>query len=62
MILGSLRFRIGMTRLDKFLDVLDFVISVIEKIFVRYMCSDKVIRSCVLNILLDVLHLEVHHI
>ena len=62
MILGSLRFRIGVSRLDKFLDVLDFFISGIKDLFVRYRCADKVIGSSVLNIMLDVFHLELHHI
>ena len=57
MILGSLRFRIGVVSLDKSPDVLDCVISSIEEIGVRYMCADEVIKSSVLNILLDIFHL-----
>ena len=62
MILGGLRFRIGVARLEKFLDVIDCVISGTEDIVFRYMCADKVIGSRILNILLDVFHLEVHQL
>ena len=62
MILGGLRFRIGAVRLEKFLDVIDCVISGTEDIVFRYRCADKVIGSRILNILLDVFHLEVHQL
>ena len=60
MILSSLRFIIGVVRVEKFLGVIYFLISGIEEIFVRYRCYDEVLGSGVLNILFDVLHLKVH--
>ena len=62
MILGSWIFRIGVVSLDKFLDVLDCVISGIEEMSIRCRCADEVIRSSALNILLGVFHLEVHRL
>ena len=62
MILGSCRFRIEVARPEKFLDLLDCVFSGIEYIFVRCRCDGEVIGSSVLNILLDVFHLEVHRL
>ena len=59
MILGSRRFRIGVVRLDKLLDVLYCFVGGTEEVFFRSMCVDKVIVSSVLNILLGVFHLEV---
>ena len=47
----------GVSRLEKCLDILHCVISGIRVIFVRYRCSDKLIGSIILNILLDVFHL-----
>ena len=57
MILGSLRFRILVVMLEKFLDVIYCVIRGIEEVFVSYMCAGAVIGSSVLNALLDVFHL-----
>ena len=48
--------------MKKFLDEIDCVISFIEEIFVRCMCADKVIGISILNILLDVFHLEMHRL
>ena len=61
MILGSQKFRIGVVRMEICLDVLDCLISGTDDIFVRYSrCVDKLIGISVLNILLDVFHLEVN--
>ena len=49
-----------MARLEEFIDILDCVISGIEEIFVRCTSVDKVIVSSILNIIIDLLHLEVH--
>ena len=54
-----MRFRIGVVSMDEFFDVIDFVISGIEEICVRCRNVDEVVRSIILNILIDVLHLEV---
>ena len=57
---GGWRFRIGVVRLEGFLDVLDCVIIGIEEICGRCRSVDEVIGSIVLDILIDVLHLELH--
>ena len=49
-----------MVILEKFLDVIDFFISSIQKICVRCRNVDKKIGSIVLNLLTGFLHLEVH--
>ena len=59
-ILVCLRLRIEVVRLEKFLDVLDCLISGIRDIFFRYRCTDEVIGSSVLNIMLSVFNLEAH--
>ena len=61
-ILGSLSFIIAVVRLDKCHYGIDFFISGIEDICVRYRCAYKLILISVFNILLDVFHLEVHRI
>ena len=62
MLLVSRGFRIGVVILEEFLDVLDFVIIGINEISVGYRSVDKLIESSVLNVLLDVFHLEIHHL
>ena len=47
-------------RLEECLYELDCVIIVVQKICVRYKNVDRVIRSSILNILNDFLHLRVH--
>ena len=60
MILGSRVFSIGVVRLEECLYLLDSVISGIEDMLIRCRSAEDVIQSSVLNILLDVFHLEVH--
>ena len=62
MILSCRIFIIVVVRLQKCLEVIDFIIIGIEDIFVWCRCSDEVIGSSVLNTMLDVLHLEVHQL
>ena len=57
---GGWRFRIGVVIVEECLDVLDFVVNGIKDICASCQSVDEVIRSSVLNILVDVLHLEVH--
>ena len=49
-----------MVIVEECLDVLDFVVNGIKDICASCQSVDEVIRSSVLNILVDVLHLEVH--
>ena len=60
MVLGSRRFRIVVARLEECPDVRDCIISGIKEIRVGCGSVYKVIGSSVLNILLDIFHLEVH--
>ena len=60
MILGSRVFSIGVVRLEECLYLLDSVISGIEDMLIRCRSAEDVIQSSVLNILLDIFHLEVH--
>ena len=53
---------IGLVSMEESLDVIYYVISIIQNIFIRCRNGDKVIGRSVLNILLDFLHLEVHQL
>ena len=60
--MGCLIFVIGLARLGERPDLNDYLINSIKDIFVGYRFSDELIRSSILNILIDAFHLEVHHL